>query len=169
MTKEEQKTRIEAELLSGAATKYLADKYSMPETTIASWKTKLNKESEDVKIGKLTEHTKASLEVIREVAKEQAPKAAPKIDKIIDGIEGLKQLEPEFHTAMSLAVKRAQEYLSEENTILTIKEWQLITSTLASAYGALFNKNGTTVNVANTQVNSADENLNFFKASRRNV
>ncbi len=173
MSKEELRTRIEAELLTGVTAQDLEKKYEVPYVTINGWKKKLLSEGPEVAVSDLTNHTVASLEVIRDVAKSTAPKAAAKIDKLIDGVQGLKELEPEFHTALQKSVRIAQQYLDmtddEGKSELSIKEWQMITSTLANAYGTLFNKSGTTVNVAQTNVNAAAENLAFFKSSQRAV
>jgi len=172
MNKEELRTRIEAELLVGTSPKDLETKYGIPYVTINGWKNKLNK-STDSEISELTNHTKATLEIVRARAKEEAPKVAGKIDKIIDGVEGLQELEPEFQRAMHKAVELAHTFLGEVDddgkSALTIKEWQMITTTLASAYSAMFNKAGTTVNVAQTNVNAAAEQLSFFKASQRAI
>lgn len=171
MTKEELKTRIEAELLSGATPTELAVKYDVPYATVNDWKKKLLSEKPSTQVSDLTNQTVATLEIIRDTAKAQAPAVAGKIDAIIDGIEGLKTLEPEFHTAMLKAVNLAQTFLDatddEGNSVVSVKEWQIITSTLAQAYGALFNKAGTTVNVAQTNVTAESQNLAFFKASQR--
>jgi len=173
MTKQEVRTRVEAELLSGVDARSLETKYDVPYVTINSWKNKLDKEDVPVAISEMTHKTTAALEIVRDRAKEQAPKVAGKIDQIIDGIEGLQELEPAFQTAMLKSVQMAQSFLDhkddEGKSDVTIKEWQIITNTLAQAYGALFNKAGTTVNVAQTNVNAANENLAFFKASQSTI
>ena len=68
---------------------------------------------------------------------------------------------------MAKAVKMAESFLDEEE--LSIKEWQMITSTLATAYSALYNKAGTVVNVAQTNVNAEKESLKFFQAAKRDI
>jgi len=171
MNKDALRTRIEAELISGASATELAVKYDTPYATINNWKKALLAEAPNTKISELTNQTVATLEVIRDVAKAQAPAVAGKIDRLIDGVEGLKSLEPEFHSAMLKAVKLAQNFLDatddEGNSTLSVKDWQTITSTLSMAFGALFNKAGTTVNVAQTNVTAESQNLAFFKASQR--
>ena len=167
MTKEELRTRIEAELLTGIEPKELEEKYGVPYPTILGWKKKLLKETPSANIVELTNATKATLEIVREKAKEEAPVVAKKIDKIIDGVEGLQLLEPEFHAVMHKAVKRAHEFIAQDD--LTIKEWELITKTLANAYSAIFNKAGTNVNVVQTNLNANQEALNFFKASKKDI
>ncbi len=171
MTKEEQRIRIEADLLTGLEPRELSDKYNVPYVSILGWKKKLLAENDDVKVSDLTQHTKASLEVIRDAAKADAPKAARTIDKIIDGVQGLKELEPEFHAVLHRSVEIAKEFLDstddEGKSALSIKEWELITKTLASAYGTLFNKTGTTVNVAQSNISTQGENLAFFKNSQK--
>jgi len=173
MTKDELRTRIEAELLCGITPKDLSAKYDVPYVSIVGWKKRLLMEKETESVSDLTQHTKATLEVIRDVAKVEAPRAAAKIDTIIDGIQGLKELEPEFHAVLHRSVEIAHEFLGsvddEGKTLLSIKEWELITKTLASAYGTLFNKSGNVVNVAQTNISAASENLGFFKASQRSV
>lgn len=173
MSKEELRTRVEAELLTGKEPKELSSRYDMPYVTIISWRNKLFNEKPAEDISVLTHQTKASLELIKETAKLEAPKVAGKIEAIIDGVQGLKELEPEFQIALTRAINIAQEFLddkdSEGNSNLSIKEWQLITSTLANTYGTLFNKSGTVVNVAQTNVNAEAENLGFFKANIRAV
>ena len=173
MTKDELRTRVEAELLTGKEPIELSKTYDVSYAIILNWKKKLLAEKQPEVISELTQHTKASLEVIRQQAVEVAPKAAKAIDNIIDGINGLKELEPEFHTALQKSVKVAQKFLDDVdddgNTTLSIKEWQLITSTLANAYSALFNRAGTTVNVAQTSVNVGEQNLAFFKASQKKL
>jgi transposase len=167
MTKEELRTRIEAELLTGAEPRELEEKYGVPYPTILGWKKKLLKEAPTEDIAELTNATKATLEIVREKAKEEAPVVAKKIDKIIDGVEGLKILEPEFHSVMHKAVKRAHSFIEKDD--LTIKEWELITKTLANAYSAIFNKGGTNVNVVQTNLNANQEALSFFKASKKDI
>ena len=173
VTKAELRTRVEAELLVGKEPRELSDQYGIPYVSILGWKKKLMAEKPEAEISDLTQQTKASLEIIREVAKEQAPVAAKKIDAIIDGVQGLKELEPKFHSALLKAVHVAQGFLDEVDdegkTVLSIKEWQLITTTLSTAYGALFNKAGTVVNVAQTNVNAEQQNMAFFKSSQRGV
>jgi transposase len=167
MTKEELRTRVEAELLAGAEPRELAEKYGMAYNTIQLWKKKLFAEKPTEAISDLTHETTATLELIRTKAKEEAPTVAGKIDKIIDGVEGLQSLEEEFQATMHKAVMRAKEFLDSDD--ITIKEWQMITSTLGSAYAALFNSKGTTVNVAQTTVNMEKEAIDFFKASKRTI
>ncbi len=173
MDKAEIRTRIEAELLAGESPRNLETKYSIPYVTILGWKKKLFAEAPQTKVSDLSQHTRASLEIIRESAVREAPVAAAKINAIIEGVVGLKELEPEFHASLERAVNIAREFLDDKDedgkTTLSIKEWQLITTTLATAYGTLFNKSGTTVNVAQTNVNAATENLGFFKASQRTL
>ena len=173
MSKEELRTRIEAELLTGVSAQDLEKKYEVPYVTINGWKKKLLNEGPDTKVSDLTQQTKATLEVIRTVAKDKAPAVAGKIDKIVDGLVGLKELEPEFQAALQKSVMIAKGFLDQEddegNCTLSIKEWQMITGTLANAYGTLFNRSGTTVNVAQTNVNAAAENLAFFSASKKNI
>jgi len=173
MDKEELRTRIEAELLTGEEPQDLATKYDVGYVTILNWKKKLLAEKPSANISDLTHQTTAALEIIRDKAKEVAPVVAGKIDTIIDGVEGLKELDPLFHTALKKAVNVAQKFLDEVdedgNSTLTIKEWQVITATLSNAYGTLFNKSGTVVNVAQTNVNASSENLAFFNASKRGV
>jgi len=173
MTKEALRTRVEAELLSGVEPKDLGTKYDIPYVTVLHWKKKLLAETPTTVVSDLTQQTKASLEVIRDVAVREAPLVAGKIDAIIDGVMGLKELEPEFLTAMTKAVSLAQTFLDavddEGVSTVTINEWKTITTTLAMAYGTLYNKSGTTVNVAQTTVNTDSENLKFFSASKRSV
>ena len=171
MDKQELRTRVEAELLTGATAQDLADKYGVAYVTINSWKKKLLSEQPTADVSALTNVDTATLEMIKAKAKEEAPIVAGKIDTIIDGIIGLKELEPEFHTAMMKAVKMASAFLDavddEGESTVSVKEWQMITNTLGAAYGAIFNKAGTVVNVAQTNVSSANENLAFFKLSQK--
>jgi len=167
LSKEELRTRIEAELLTGVDSRDLEEKYGVPYVTINGWKKKLFAEKPQESISNLTGQTKATLEIIRQKAKDEAPKVSGKIDKIIDGVEGLQGLEPEFQAAMHAAVLKAKEFLSEDG--LSVKEWQMVTSTLAQAYSALFNKAGTTVNVAQTNISAEKEAMAFFQASKRSV
>lgn len=171
MTKEELKVRIEAELLTGKTPKELADKYSVPYITVLSWQKKLELDKPNEDISVLTSNTIASLEVIKDVAKREAPVVASKIEKIVDGAIALKKLEPAFAEALETAVEVAIEFLNEKTdegkTALSVKEWQMVTSTLAATYSAIYNKTGTTVNVAQTNVTAEGESLAFFKASQK--
>lgn len=173
MTKDELRTRVEAELLSGVQSRLLAEKYEIPYVTVMLWARQLNEETESTKVSDITQSTKASLEVIHAAAVATAPAAAKKIDQLMTGLVGLKELESEFHASMHKAIQIANNFLEqvddEGNSTLTINEWKLITTTLSGAFTALFNKSGTTVNVAQTTVNADSENLKFFQASKKSI
>lgn len=166
------RTRVEAELLSGKQPRELSEgayyeKYGVAYVTILNWQKKLQVDDVTETISDLTKETTGTLEVIRDAAKSKAPKVAKDIDNIIDGVAGLKLLEPKMQKALTQAVNKAYEYLLEDD--LSVKDWQTVTSTLAQTYAAVFNSKGTTVNVAQNNINTAQENLGFFKSSQKKL
>jgi phage tail sheath protein FI len=107
----------------------------------------------------------AILHMVVEKAKEEAPaKVVKKLEKVAEGLTGLQVLDNEFHTTMSNVLKRANEFLDNED--LKAGEWVAITNALSNAYNNIFNNKGVSVNVNNgTQVSS--NQLSMFKGSLR--
>ena len=108
----------------------------------------------------------AILHMVVEKAKEEAPaKVVKKLEMVAEGLTGLQVLDNEFHTTMSAVLKRANEFLNDDE--LKTSEWVAITNALSNAYNSIFNNKGVSVNVNNgTQVSS--NQLSMFKNSLRN-
>lgn len=174
MTKDALNSRIDAELLTGISTKDVADKYDIPYATISARAKALKSVSIP---DELTDSnvTKATLEIIRDKIATEAPKVAKQADLIIDGLEGIKVLNADIQSALSKVVRLASSMLDEEeldkdgNVIpISKRDLQILASILTSVYSAI-NAKGTTVNVAQTNVTTQGENLQFFRANLRGV
>ncbi len=165
-TKEETKIKILAELATGATPKDLAHKYKTPYVTILGWKKKYEKERQgqaDVEV--LTSTDLPILHAVAERVKEEAPASvARKIDKLVEGVTALEQLEPKFHTVTLKLLEAAEEMASRDD--LTVKDWSTLSAGIGGLYASIFNKSGVNVNVMN-QTNVNNEKLSMFKGSLR--
>ena len=137
----------------------------------ASYPTVLNirKEMESDKtkerISSVAQLDPIALDLIVDKAKAEAPAAIiKKLEAVQEGLSGLQLLDNKFHTTMSLVLKKAEKFLSEED--LKPSEWVAITNALSNAYNNIFNNKGVSVNVDNsTQISSSK--LSMFKGSMR--
>jgi hypothetical protein len=171
MTRDEQNTRIDAELLCGETPKDVSDKYSVPYPTVALRAKKL-KDATNIPSELVDDNiTKATLEIIRDKIAAEAPKIARQADLIIDGLEGLKVLNEDIQKALTKVVTLATSMLDEEdedgNSVISKRDLQILASVLTSVYSTI-NAKGTTVNVA-TSVSTGEQNMSFFKANVRSV
>ena len=161
----EKQLRVVGLLKAGKSPREIATETDIHYTTILKWKKKWEAEDDEAMISKMATHSvETLLEVKAESKLVDSEVVGAEVDKLIDGIIGLKELEPAFHKTMMTAIKQADVFL--ENEDISIKEWQLIMKSISEAYSAIFNKSGTVVNVANTNVTAGKEALNFFKASK---
>ena len=143
----ELRTKIEAELQLGKTPKELSKKYNVNYQTINSWKKKLQSKEVEKDIEELRQVDEHTLKLVAEKVKSEAPKeVAEKVDKLIDGVIGLQQLEPKFHAIVFELLSWAEDKLQEN---LTVRDWATISKTISDLYSAIFNKNNVQVNVLN--------------------
>jgi hypothetical protein len=173
MTRDELNTRVDAELLTGATNKEVAEKYDIPYITVSLRAKKLNELEVPTELTD-SNLTRATLELIRDKIAMEAPKVAARADLIIDGLDGIKILNKEIQDGLSKVVKLAVDMLDSEeldkagNVVpMSKRDLQILAAILTSVYSAL-NAKGTTVNVA-TSVTTESQNLAFFKSSVRDV
>jgi len=160
----EQKLAVRAKLELGKTPRKISD-----EMDDVGYQTALSirREMERDKENDLVEEVKAvDLQMVVERAKEDmAPKdVVKKLERVQEGVSGLQLLDSEFHTTMSAVLKRANEFLEQDD--LKTSEWVSITNALSNAYNNIFNNKGVNVHVDNSQQIS-DNNLSMFKGALR--
>lgn len=159
----EQQTKMLGLLNAGISPREVSDQLNIKYSTVATFKRKLAAEAEEAQISKMA---MAQVETLLDIKEDMTDTALTgQIDTIIDGVVGVKQLEPEFHRVMMTAIGKADDFLKVKD--LELKDWKMILTTISEAYAAIFNKSGTVVNVANTQVSAGGEAAAFFKASKK--
>ena len=164
-TKKLLRTKIEAELAMGKTPKELSDKYEVGYQTILNWKKKLNDKSGDADLEVLLEVDEKTLHQVAATIKEDAPdEVSKKIDKLVDGVTALQQLEPKFNAIVLTLLKKAEDFANKED--LTVTQWKMIGDGISNLYSNIFNKSGINVNVMN-QTNISGEKLSLFKASMK--
>lgn len=166
-TSKELRTKVETELTLGKTPRELEEKYNIPYATINNWKNKMDVSEEGKEeLEVLLDTDIKTLQVVSESVKQMAPKElTPKIDKLVEGVTALQQLEPKFHTTTLRLLERAEEFAESED--LTVKDWLTISQGISSLYASMFNKSGNTVNVLNN-TNINNEKLSMFKSTMRN-
>ncbi len=162
----EVKAKVEAELALGAKPKELAIKYNVTYSQVLSWRKRINSAKVvDNNLSTLVEVDEPTLVMIADKVKEEAPaEVANKIDKLVDGVVGLQQLEPRFHAVVLNLLEAAEEMSMRED--LSVKDWKMLGDGIGNLYTSIFNKSGVNVNVMN-QTNVNNEKLSLFKASMR--
>ena len=160
----EKQLRVVGLLKSGLTPKEVAAETGINYQTVLGWKKKFEASDEEAVVSDLAMHKVQTLLEVKQELRDSAPEIAAEAEKLIDNIIGLKELEPAFHTVMMRAIHRADVFMQDPT--ISIKEWQLVIKSISEAYAAIFNKSGTVVNVANTNVSAGQESLNFFKASK---
>ncbi len=164
-TKKERRIKIEAELAMGKSAKDLADKYDMSYQTIQLWKRKLDEDAPAKDVEVLVQTDPRTLHTIAEAVKKEAPAAVvAQIDKVVDGITSIQQLEPQFHAVVLNLLNKAEELSSAED--LSIRDWKVLGDGISSMYANIFNKSGVSVNVLN-QTQVSGEKLSLFKSSMK--
>ena len=148
-------------LKTGLSPKEVSDETGIHYATVLSWKKKFAAEDEEAQVSELAKHEVITLLQVKEELAASAPEIKAEVDKLIENVIGLKELEPAFHATMMRSIHRADVFLQEQD--ITVKDWQAITKTLSDAYAAIFNKAGT---VVNNNINAGKEQLSFFTASK---
>ena len=164
-TKQELRIKVEAELAMGKNPKELSDKYNVGYQTINNWRKKLVDKKGNNDLATVVEVDEKTLHIVASKLKEDAPQEmVKKIDKLVDGVVGLQQLEPKFHAMVLKLLEKAEE-LSDSET-LTVTQWKMLGDGISNMYANIFNKSGVSVNVMN-QTNVSGEKLSLFKASMK--
>ena len=153
-------------LKSGLTPRQASEESGVIYPTVMNWKRKWDNEDEESLVAELAQHEVRELLHVKSELADTAPHIKAEVEELIDGVVGLKELEPKFHATMMTAIKKADTFLEVED--ITIKEWQMIVKTISDAYAAIFNKSGTVVNVANTNISAGQEQVKFFQASKGN-
>ena len=161
----ETKAIVEAELAMGVSALELSKKYSVPYVTVASWSKRLKDARNGDIVKDLATVSPETLTIVAEAVKSSAPpKIAAEIDKLVEGVTGLKTLEPKFHSVTLTLLTKAEAFARKDD--LTLVEWTMISSAIGKLYNDIFSKGGVSVNVNNnTQINN--EKLSMFKSSLR--
>ncbi len=162
--KKERKLKAEALLAMGDTPKQVHEKLGVPEVTARLWKKKLEEQNTDLET--VVDVDLPTLHQVAENIKSNAPQTViDKVDKLVDGVTGLKQLEPKFHSVVLNLLTKAETLSQTED--LSVKDWLSLSNGIGSLYANIFNKSGVNVNVLNqTQVSS--EKLSMFRGSMRN-
>ena len=149
--------------LKGETPKQIADKLQIPYVTVMSWKKKLAEQSTD--LDTVVDVDITTLHQVANKIKETAPEGVSKqVDKLVEGVTGLKQLEPKFHSVVMNLLEKA-ETLSKDNN-LTVKDWLALSNGIGNLYANIFNKSGVNVNVLN-QTQVSNEKLTMFRGTMR--
>jgi len=158
------RTKVEAELAMGKKPRELSNKYDIPYVTINGWANKMTK-AKETDISAVVAVDPATLHIVADRLREEAPaEVVKKIDKLVDGVVGIQQLEPKFHAVVLSLLERA-EVLSRDSE-LSIKDWKVLGDGISNMYANIFNKSGVSVNVMN-QTQVSGEKLSLFKSSMR--
>ena len=161
--KKERKLKAESLLAMGETPKQIADKLQIPYVTVMSWKKKLAEQSTD--LDTVVDVDITTLHQVANKIKETAPEGVSKqVDKLVEGVTGLKQLEPKFHSVVMNLLEKA-ETLSKDNN-LTVKDWLALSNGIGNLYANIFNKSGVNVNVLN-QTQVSNEKLTMFRGTMR--
>jgi len=105
------------------------------------------------------------LNELADAARENHPSIAAEIDAFVENVKDVKDIEHNLVASLNRCIRQANIFL-DTNKELTIKDWQVITNTLANVYQAVFNKSGTTVQVNNLNAPS-DKALTLLKGGLR--
>ncbi len=88
------------------------------------------------------------------------------LDKALDNMDGLKALNKEMQDTCSKALKRANQFLDDDNTKLTPAQWKTIVDGIAGMYSNIFVPQGTNINIMNNN-GGGDTDNNGWKGSLR--
>ena len=165
MTDEKKTRRLKADALlaSGASIDDVAKQLGIPKVTVRSWKKKLEAQNND--LNTVVEVDAPTLHQVADKIKETAPaEVSKKVDKLVDGVVGLKILEPKFHTVVFNLLEAAEEMSVKQD--LSVKDWKDLSTGIATLYSNIFNKSGVNVNVMN-QTQVSGEKLTMFRTNMR--
>ena len=168
MAKVTQEIRVKADALlaMGKPAKDVAELLDISYQTVQSWKKRLVTKQEGLSdLETVVEIDLPTLHTVAAAVKENAPdRVSKQIDKLIDGVTGLQQLEPKFHTVVFNLLEAAEEMSLKGD--LSVKDWAVLSTGIGALYNSVFNKSGVNVNVMN-QTNVSSEKMSMFKSTMR--
>lgn len=157
------RAKVEAELSLGESPRDLARKYpDASYQTILGWQKKLNvAELENDVIIDLVKADTTTLTMVAEGIKAKAPAEVVKqIDNLVDGVNGLKNLESKFQSLVLKLLESADTMAG--NKELSVRDWKVLSDGISNLYTSIFNKAGINVSVHNQNTVSG-ESLSLFK------
>lgn len=153
MSTKDKKVAIEAELVTGANPRKLAEKYKVHYTTVVGYRNKMREGGvNDTDIEVLTD---ADAGLVRAVAEEVTQKAVDaellppeaakaKVAAIVDGVDGLKSLSTEFQDTITKLLHKANDFINDD---MKLSEFRQVAGTVGELHEKVFAKGGTQVNV----------------------
>jgi len=149
----EKKVAIQAELITGANPRKLAEKYDIHYTTVIKYRNEqregvVNTEVLDVADADATVLRVVAEKVKAEVAEVLPPKKAEafadKVDDLVVGVSSLQLLDTSFHETITKLLNWANAQINDD---MSLKEWMAIAGKIGELHTAVFAKGGVSVNV----------------------
>lgn len=158
---------IEAQLLLGKEPAQIARERNNSPTylTILNIKKRMKKqETKDAVVELVKEDPEVVHNAIEQIKATAKPDKVAALDKVEDGISGLRLLNDDFHKTISKALGKADAIMDSKD--LSLEDLVTLTDSLSSAYNRIFNSKGSIVNVNNGNQFSSEQ-LTMFKGSMR--
>jgi len=156
---------IEALLAIGENPKEISERLGVDYSAVSDIRRNVRNAKKDADVKWAAQAPEVLISEMVDRAKREAPSAVVrKMDKIHEGLKGIQLLDSEFHTTMTKALKKANQFLDQED--LKVMEWVAITNSLSIAYNNIFNSKASQINVNNGNVISSDK-LAMFKGALR--
>jgi len=156
------RAEVQGMIVQGVDSLTIAKKTKVSRASIYNIRKELEDDTENNRIHELGKASPAILTEVVNGIKARSPKALEaEVGKLLDAAESLQRLELSFHATFDSVLQQANTLLSSEK--LSVVEWQIITSTLATAFKDIYNSKGTTINVAQAGNVSNGNSLSMFQ------